>query len=159
MSINKMSYSSEYSKPMVGSAGCAYQTAGCSGRSNPTMPPMKAGTTSGVYLTPDYQGIGYNALTHGVPGGCQQYFNIQDAYGSGAGNCSTSYTSRLCGGCGGGGGRVGGAAYVCDSPRLGGKKACRRVQAGTKQNSKVYHSGNACEYACRSGTGHSGSGY
>lgn len=91
-------YKSEYSKPTVHSAPCQYANLGCYTGSNHTMPTLKPGTTSGVYLTPNYGAIGYNALTHGVPSGCKQYFNIQDAYGHGAGNCKTTYTSRLCGG-------------------------------------------------------------
>ena len=79
------------------------------------MTQLRPGTTSGVFLTPDYAGIGYDALTHGVSGGCQQYFNIGDAYGSGAGNCMTSYTSRACGGCNGGGGS--GQGWKCNSSK------------------------------------------
>lgn len=96
-------YKSEYSKPTVGGNVGGYSSLGCYSGSNATMPHLQPGTKSGVHLTPDYTGISYSALTHGVQGGYKQYFNIQDAYGSGASNCSTSYTSRLCGGgCSGG---------------------------------------------------------
>ena len=95
-------YKNDYSKPSVGGSSCNYNSLGCYLGSNSTMPPVKAGTTSGVYLTPNYSAIGYNALTRGTPPGCQQYFSITDAYGKGAGSCNTSYTRRLCsgGGCG-----------------------------------------------------------
>jgi len=91
-------YKSEYSGPMVGRAACNYNTLSCYQGSNSTMPPLRAGTTSGVYLTPNYRAIGYNALTHGKPPGCQSHFSITNAYGAGAGSCNTTYTTRLCGG-------------------------------------------------------------
>jgi len=90
--------SSEYSKPMTNDPACSYNTLCSYQGANSTMPPLKPGTTSGVYLTPNYSAIGYNALTHGTKSSCQQYVNINNAYGSGAGACSTSYTTRLCGG-------------------------------------------------------------
>ena len=59
--------------------------------------------TAGQYVVPDYGAIGYDALTHGVGGGgCNNYFNIEQAYGTGAGSCSTTYSTRACGGCAGG---------------------------------------------------------
>lgn len=94
-------YRSEYSKPTVASNACAYNSLGSYLGSNSTMPPVKSGAVSGVYVTPNYSAIGYNALTHGTPPGCQQYFSITDAYGKGAGSCNTSYTRRLCGSGGG----------------------------------------------------------
>ena len=57
--------------------------------------------TAGQYIVPGYAAIGYDALTHGnAGGGCNNYFNIEQAYGAGAGSCSTSYSARACGGCG-----------------------------------------------------------
>jgi hypothetical protein len=91
-------YNSEYSKPTINSSACQYTNLGSYNGCNSSMPPLKPGVTSGVYLTPNYGAIGYDALTHGITGNCANYFNIQDAYGSSAGNCSTTYTSRLCGG-------------------------------------------------------------
>jgi hypothetical protein len=59
--------------------------------------------TAGQYVVPGYPAIGYDALTHGnAGGGCNNYFNIEQAYGVGAGSCSTSYSTRACGGCSGG---------------------------------------------------------
>ena len=59
--------------------------------------------TAGQYVVPGYAAIGYDALTHGnAGGGCNNYFNIEQAYGAGAGSCSTSYSARACGGCSGG---------------------------------------------------------
>ena len=67
---------------------------------------MAGGTavpTAGQYIVPGYGAIGYDALTHGnAGGGCNNYFNIEQAYGAGAGSCSTSYSARACGGCSGG---------------------------------------------------------
>ena len=57
--------------------------------------------TAGQYVVPGYAAIGYDALTHGNAGGCNNYFNIEQAYGAGAGSCSTSYSVRACGGCSG----------------------------------------------------------
>lgn len=89
-------YSSEYSNTPVNKASCAYNTLGKYRGANSTMPPIKAGVTSGVYLTPNYSAIGYDALTHGNRSGCDQYFSITNAYGKQAGNCHTTYTRRLC---------------------------------------------------------------
>jgi hypothetical protein len=62
-----------------------------------------ANPTAGAYVVPTYSAIGYDALTHGnAGGGCNNYFNIEQAYGAGAGSCSTSYAVRACGGCAGG---------------------------------------------------------
>ena len=116
--FNKMAqYKSEYSKPSVG----MYSQLGCYLGSNPTMPPLKPGTTSGAYLTPDYPAIGYDALTHGV-NSSDSYFNIQNAYGPS--NCSTTYTSRLCGSdCGKLGGQ---GAFRCNNGQ------CVPAQKGTQ---------------------------
>lgn len=63
---------------------------------------MTAVPTAGQYVVPGYSAIGYDALTHGnAGGGCNNYFNIEQAYGAGAGSCSTSYSTRACGGCSG----------------------------------------------------------
>ena len=91
-------YNSEYSGNAVASPKCSYNTLCKYYGPRSTMPIVRGASTSGVMVTPSWGGIGYDALTHGKSGSCQQYFNINDAYGSGAGNCSTSYTSRLCGG-------------------------------------------------------------
>ena len=93
-----MSYN-EYSKPTVASSKCSYSTLGCYYGSNSTMPALRPGTVSGAMVVPTYGAIGYNALTHGVSQSCGGHFNIADAYGTGASSCSTSYATRLCGGC------------------------------------------------------------
>ena len=95
-----MSRQTEYTKPTVGGPACEYTRLNCYLSSNSTMAPMRRGTTSGVYLTPNYRAIGYDALTHGQAGGCGGHFSITSAYGPGAGSCKTTYTKRLCGGCG-----------------------------------------------------------
>jgi hypothetical protein len=147
-------YKSEYTNSAVGCSGCAYNTS-CSSGSR-TMTQLRPGTTSGVFITPDYGGIGYDALTHGVTGGCQKYFNIQDAYGSGAGNCKTSYTSRTCGGCNGDGAVGKGMDWVCTTPLLGGQRKCVGVQRGTHPYppGDVYHTSKQCQDNCKPGQRH-----
>ena len=142
-------YKSEYTNSAVGSPGCAYKTSCSSGGS--TMPPLRPGTTSGVFLTPNYGGIGYDALTHGVAGGCQQYFNIQDAYGSGAGNCKTSYTSRACGGCNGGGAVGEGMDWVCSTSQLGGGKCVVVHKGAQRPPGAVYPTSYQCQANCKPG--------
>jgi hypothetical protein len=88
-------YKSEYSKPSVHGPPGSYTNLGCYLGSNNTMAPSTYGSTQGVYLTPNYGAIGYNALSHGTPSG-QSYFSITNAYGKGASSCNTSYTRRLC---------------------------------------------------------------
>jgi hypothetical protein len=48
-----------------------------------------------VYITPTYDAIGYDALTHGSSGCCNNYFTLNKAYGN---NCP-GYNKRRCGGC------------------------------------------------------------
>ena len=91
-------YNSEYSGPSVKSSGCAYNTLGSYYNGNSNMAPVPASTISGVYVTPDYSAIGYDTLTHDQGPSCNKYFNIQSAYGNGAGSCNTTYTTRLCSG-------------------------------------------------------------
>jgi hypothetical protein len=91
-------YRNEYAAPTVASSGCAYNSLCNYYGANGTMAPLPQGTTSGSWVTPGWGAIGYDALTHGKSPSCNTYFNIQDAYGSGAGNCQTQYTTRLCGG-------------------------------------------------------------
>jgi hypothetical protein len=60
----------------------------------PAVPPT---TVSGSYVVPNYSAIGYNALTHDAKGpSCTGYFDITTAYGAGAANCDTQYSSRAC---------------------------------------------------------------
>ena len=47
-----------------------------------------------TYNVPNYPVINTNALTHGVVGNCGGYFNILDAYGSSAGNCTTNFINN-----------------------------------------------------------------
>jgi len=88
----------EYSSPTVASGGCSYNTLCNYSGANSTMAPVPAGTIKGVYVTPNYSAPGYDTLTHGNSASCFKYFNIQSAYGAGAGSCNTTYTTRLCGG-------------------------------------------------------------
>jgi len=60
------------------------------------MPYVPATTVSGVNIVPNYDTIGYNALTHGDAPSCAGYFSIEGAYGSNAANCNTQYMQRLC---------------------------------------------------------------
>ena len=43
------------------------------------------------YSVPNYPPINTNSLTHGVAGSCSSHFNIVDAYGSNAANCTTNF--------------------------------------------------------------------
>jgi hypothetical protein len=47
-----------------------------------------------TYKVPNYPAIDTNALTHGVVGNCGGYFNILDAYGQNAGNCTTNFVNN-----------------------------------------------------------------
>jgi hypothetical protein len=95
------------------------------------MAPLPQDTKYGYYVTPDYQGISYDALTHGIKNTGQSYFNIQDAYCSRAGPCDyvTTYSNRSCDGCGGGG-RGNKVAWV-ENSELKGSESCVKFQAGT----------------------------
>lgn len=88
-------YNSEYSGPAVAGSGCSYAKLGCYYGGNGTMAPARP--TAGIYVTPNYASIGYDALTHGASGSCNRYFSITDAYGKNAGNCNTTFTQRMCG--------------------------------------------------------------
>lgn len=135
-------YGNEYNNNVVSSSACNYNSLGCYLGANSTMPPVKAGQTSGVYLTPNYSAIGYNALTHGTPPGCQQYFSITDAYGKGAGSCNTSYTRRLCGGCNGGGGGGQSSGWKCNTNT-------GKCQAGGRLGERgVFGSAYQCQQNC-----------
>lgn len=66
-------------------------------------PPVPMTTVSGYYVVPSYSAPGYDTLTHGryrgLDGGCNgggPYFQIGQAYGYGAENCSTNYMGSLC---------------------------------------------------------------
>lgn len=90
-----------------GEAGCNYSrlgnyVAGYRG----IRPPVPMTTVSGYYVVPSYSAPGYDTLTHGryrggIDGGCNggyggPYFQIGQAYGYGAENCSTNYMGSLC---------------------------------------------------------------
>ena len=140
-------YNSEYSQSTVGSPACNYSTLKCYLGSNPTMASLKPTSSAGVYVTPNYASIGYDALTHGVGPSCKSYFNIQDAYGPGADSCMTSYTTRLCGsGCGGGGGK--GTEWVCRDD----DNTCVGVHKGTLYPpGKVFDTSYQCQAGCGGG--------
>jgi hypothetical protein len=89
--------SSEYANSSVGSSPCTYNTLGKYNTKNGMGPAVAQGTVVGRQIVPQYGAIGYKTLLHGgdTPG-CSGYFNIQNAYGSGSDNCSTSYVSRIC---------------------------------------------------------------
>ena len=87
----------EYSKPSVHNSSYTYNTLGRYKGANSTMPPLKSGVTSGVFVTPNWGAPGYDSLNHSVVGGYRPYFTVTDAYGKGSGSCNTNYTTRLCG--------------------------------------------------------------
>ena len=60
-----------------------------------------AEATSDYYVVPEYSAPGYEALTHGVTGnekcqGANGFFNINQAYGAGAGQCNQQYYKSPC---------------------------------------------------------------
>lgn len=58
-------------------------------------PPIPTTTVAGYYVVPTYSAPGYDTLTHGYSTG-GPYFSIGQAYGYGAGNCSTQYMGAIC---------------------------------------------------------------
>lgn len=89
----------DYSSNTSSAPACAYASLGNyngtsrKGMGRPTIP---ATTVSGTYIVPNYDTIGYSALTHGDVPSCAGYFSISSAYGDGAASCSTKYSNRLC---------------------------------------------------------------
>ena len=82
-------YKSEYSG--VTSKAGGYNSLGCyQGQS--TMAPIRA--TSTAMVIPTYSSIGYDSLTRGNAnaGNSKPYFSINNAYGSGYSNGSSSYS-------------------------------------------------------------------
>ena len=141
-------YKSEYTNSAVGNCCSAYKTNCSSG--SPIKTYLRGHQPTGVFLTPDYAGIGYDALTHGVAGGCQKHFNFRDAYGYGARNCKTSYTSRTCG-CNDDGAVGKGMDWVCSTGK------CVGVHKGAQRHhGDVYHSKSTCQANC---DGNVGKGY
>lgn len=101
------------------------------------------GQTSGVFITPEYGAIGYDALTHGNRG-CGGYFKIDDAYHTNSGKCDTIYSRRYCGGCTGCKEPVGsGHRWACDQE----KKTCEKVHPGTFHEGGTFRS----KYECMKG--------
>jgi hypothetical protein len=98
---------SEYRGPSVNSQPCSYGSLGCYGGNCPkgckkgcggdtvTIQDQRMAYESNVYITPTYDAIGYDALTHGNNGCCNNYFTLNKAYGN---NCP-GYNKRRCGGC------------------------------------------------------------
>lgn len=80
------------------SSGANYATLGTYNTNNGfrgIRPPVPMTSVSGYYVVPAYSAPGYNTLTHGRGTG-GNYFQIQQAYGSGAQNCNTKYMGALC---------------------------------------------------------------
>ena len=88
----------EYTKPTAGGAACTYASL-CDYNQGGAMAPVPHGAATGKYIVPQYKAIGYDALSHGGMGSCAGYFNINSAYGQGAGKCNQAYVTSLCGGC------------------------------------------------------------
>ena len=127
-------------------SGTRFSTLGCYYGAGSTMPALKANQVNNVSIVPQWGGMSYDALTHGVncDGG---YFNITNAYGAGAATCITSYSQRLCGGCNTGG--VGKKGWQCGVDKLGGKKQCKYVSHGTHNNSSpMYENSYECQKNC-----------
>lgn len=91
-----MSQYKSYDSSTVNHAWCTYGTLGNYYGGRGAMAPVPTTTKSGFLVVPNYQAPGYDTLTKNVPG-CGGYHNIQSAYGAGAGQCQTSYRTKLCG--------------------------------------------------------------
>jgi hypothetical protein len=93
---------SEYSGQLVGSSPCSYASLANYNYNAPTQdtlrnPPVPPTLVQGQYIVPTFGGIpGYNTLVKGG-NSCSGYADINSAYGAGAGSCSPSYVSKLCG--------------------------------------------------------------
>jgi hypothetical protein len=97
-----LTYGNGAAGPNVG-AGCNYAQLGAYNLGfRGIRPPVPLTAVSGYYVVPAYSAPGYDTLTHGAAGcGCGSssggnYFNIGQAYGSGAGNCNTKYMGSIC---------------------------------------------------------------
>ena len=88
----------EYNNNSVAGSSCSYANlSNYNNGSQGTNPPVSASVISGVYVVPEYSSPGYNTLSHNSNGpSCSGYFNIQNAYGANANNCSTKYVQKLC---------------------------------------------------------------
>jgi hypothetical protein len=87
--------SSEYNNSP--SASCNYKSLGNYSGNGSTMAALQPKIGQNKIVIPSYGSIGYNTLNHGKEvSNCSGYFGIGDAYGSGAGNCSSKYKTNLC---------------------------------------------------------------
>lgn len=79
-----------------------YNNVQCGTLSPPGRVEQPMSHTPGHYVVPNYKPIGYDALTHGhmSNGNCNDsaagFFNITQAYGSGAENCNQQYHQSRC---------------------------------------------------------------
>lgn len=94
--------SSDYVNYAAGSSACSYAPLGKYTGDYSMGVPFQGKLSNGNYIVPTWSAIGYDDLTNKVPN-CSGYFDVNSAYGSGAGNCQTTYRTSLCGGGGGGG--------------------------------------------------------
>jgi hypothetical protein len=86
----------DYNNWSAGGAGCNY-----SDLMNYTAPysmgvAPQGKVISGKYLVPTWDAISYDSLVGKSPT-CSGYGTITSAYGAGAGNCKTVYSTSLCG--------------------------------------------------------------
>lgn len=87
---------SEYVNYAAGGNSCSYSSLGNYNGPYPMTVPFQGKVTSGSYIVPTWNAIGYEDLTAKNPS-CSGYGNIQSAYGADAGgSCQTTYTSVPC---------------------------------------------------------------
>lgn len=127
--------SSDYNNYSSGAAACNYAPLGQYNDGYNMGVPPQGRATKGVYITPVWGGIGYDALINKVPN-CSGYFDINSAYGANAGNCQTTYRTSLCGGGSNLGSSCGSLApnqrtACCASKQM--KKECDPACANAKQ--------------------------
>lgn len=136
-----MSATNEY----TGNQCCnSYAKLGCYYGAGSTMPALKPKQVNLVNVVPDWGGISYDALQHGVD--CNDtYFSLANAY-PGAATCSTSYIQRPCGGCNDNPGQ--GMGWRCHPGKPGGKGKC--LQDGHLGAQGVFKSAYQCQENCKS---------
>ena len=88
--------SSDYVNYAAGGASCSYSSLGQYTGDYSMGVPFQGKVVSGSFVVPSWGSIGIDDLTNKTPN-CSGYFNVTTAYGAGAGNCQTTYTTKLCG--------------------------------------------------------------
>lgn len=92
-------YTGDYTAPAVQAPSCSYNTLNNyngNGGIQGLRPSVPATNVIGKYIVPNYSAPGYNTLQHDTGYSCGGYFNITNAYGANAADCSTQYSYKSC---------------------------------------------------------------